>query len=53
MVRVAVHQLLDIQLLHALGTWSTMFDVLPWVWVVGIVLPGLASLVTVQRHLRV
>jgi hypothetical protein len=30
-----------------------MFDVLPWVWVVGVLLPGLASFVTVQRHLRV
>jgi cell division transport system permease protein len=53
LARVAVHQLLDIQLLHSLGTWSTMFDVLPWVWVVGVLLPGLASFVTVQRHLRV
>jgi hypothetical protein len=45
--------LLDIQLLHEIGTWSTMFSALPWVWAVGIVLPGLASLVTLQRHLRV
>jgi cell division transport system permease protein len=52
-VRLAVHQLLDIQLLHEIGTWSTLFSVLPWVWGVGIVLPGLASLVTLQRHLRV
>jgi cell division transport system permease protein len=52
-VRLAVHQLLDIQLLHEIGTWSTMFSALPWVWAVGIVLPGLASLVTLQRHLRV
>jgi cell division transport system permease protein len=52
-VRAAIHELLDVQLLHELGTWSTMLSTLPWVWAMGLILPGVASLVTIQRHLRV
>jgi cell division transport system permease protein len=53
LVRIAVHQILDIRILYQLGTWSTLLSALPWVWLVAIVLPGLAAYATLQRHLRV
>jgi cell division transport system permease protein len=51
--RFALHQALNVVLLHNLGTWSTLVSTLTPVWLVAILLPGLASFLTLRRHLRV
>lgn len=53
-LRMFIHKQVEIvPLLHSYGEWSTLWGALPWVAAVGIILPALASYLTLQRHLRV
>jgi cell division transport system permease protein len=51
--REFVHSELKTPLLYAFGQWSTLDWSLPFVIIIGVVLPSLASFLTLQRHLRV
>lgn len=51
--REFIHSELAIPLLHSFGQWSTLTASVPIVVAIGILLPSIASYVTLQRHLRV
>jgi cell division transport system permease protein len=51
--KLLLRDVLDVAILHELGTWSTLASVLPVIWIVALVLPSLAAYLTVQRYVRV
>lgn len=46
-------KLAQTRLLHPFGEWATMLHALPLVIIIGVLLPAIASFLTLQRHLRV
>jgi cell division transport system permease protein len=52
-VREYISSTLATRVLMPFGEWSTLWKSLPIVIVIGIVLPAIASFLTLQRHLRV
>lgn len=52
-VKWYISSTLATRVLTPFGEWSTVLHALPWVLVIGIVLPAIASFLTLQRHLRV
>lgn len=53
LVKWYISSTLATRVLAPFGEWSTLLHALPWVIVIGIVLPAIASFLTLQRHLRV
>lgn len=51
--RQLLHSKLHAAVLYEFGQWSTLTWALPWVIIIGVLLPSIASFVTLQRHLRV
>ena len=52
-VREYISSTLATRVLAPFGDWSTLWKALPLVIVIGIVLPAIASFLTLQRHLKV
>jgi cell division transport system permease protein len=53
MVKWYISSTLATRVLTPFGEWSTLAKALPLVIVIGILLPAIASFLTLQRHLRV
>jgi cell division transport system permease protein len=53
MVKWYISSTLATRVLQPFGAWSTLEQALPLVIVIGILLPAIASFLTLQRHLRV
>ncbi|HWC34879.1 MAG TPA: permease-like cell division protein FtsX [Mycobacteriales bacterium] len=53
LVRWYISSTLATRVLAPFGQWSTLWEALPLVILIGILLPAIASFLTLQRHLRV
>jgi cell division transport system permease protein len=51
--RELIHSVLTVPLVREFGRWSTLWHSLPIVIIIGILMPSIASYLTLQRHLRV
>jgi hypothetical protein len=53
MVKWYISSTLATRVLTPFGEWGTLAKALPLVIVIGVLLPAIASFLTLQRHLRV